>query len=152
MFKNMKIAMKIGIGFAGVLLAVAALVLFTNSRLDRIDTVVDLVVQDRNVKVRQCYQLLDNLNVVSRALRNIALADDQDTRSKEAARVEGVRESQSSVLDSLSKSINSEDGQKLFAAITKARESYGPLQKKTLEVGLAGDQKATKALLFGDFR
>ncbi len=152
MFKNMKIAMKIGVGFFGILSMVIVLVLFTKSRLERIDGIADMIVNDRNVKVRQCYQLLDNLNVVARALRNIALLDEEASRKKEADRVTGVRDNQTSVLDSLDSAIKSKDGREHFDAVQAARKIYGPLQKKVLELGLSGDRKACAALLMGEFR
>jgi methyl-accepting chemotaxis protein len=152
MFKNMRIAAKIGIGFLGILVMVAALVIFARSRLQRIDAIVDMVVKDRNVKVRQCYQLLDNLNVASRALRNIALAVDDPARRKEVARVEGIRDNQSAVLDSLAKSLDSGEAKVLFEKVSQARLAYAPLQKKVMESGMAGDVEGARNLLFGDFR
>ncbi len=139
-------------GFFGILLMAAALVVFAKVRLQHIDGIVETVVQDRNVKVRQCQQLLENLNVVSRALRNIALATDDATRRKEAERVDGVRENQTAVLDSLGKSVVDEEGKAILDRVMKARAIYAPLQKKTMEVGLAGDVAAARELLFGDFR
>jgi len=152
MFKNLKIAVKIGIGFFGILVMVAGLVLFTRDRLEQIDAKVDLVVKDRNVKVRQCHQLLENLNVVSRALRNVAIAVDPAIRSKEAARVNQTRENQSAVMDSLKESIQSPEGKVYFEKVLVARQDFAPLQQKALDMGAAGDVAGLRELLFGDYR
>ncbi|MBK8803478.1 MAG: MCP four helix bundle domain-containing protein [Fibrobacteres bacterium] len=152
MFRNLKIAGKIGVGFFGILVLVAGLVVFIERKCQRIDGIVKSIVLDHNVKVRQCNQLLENLNSVARSLRNIALSDDPALRKAEAMKVRGVRDNQTAVLDSLSKSLYTEEGKEIFAKVGAVRKIYGPLQEQIMACGEKGDQKCTREVILGPYQ
>lgn len=152
MFRNLKIAWKIGIGFLGILALVAGLMVFIEQKCQRIDGIVRAIVEDHNVKVRQANQLLENLNVVARSLRNIALSEDPAVRAEEAKKVRGVRDNQTAVLDSLSKSLSTQEGKEIFAKVGAVRKVYAPLQEKILACGEKGDLGCARETILGPYQ
>lgn len=152
MFKNMKIAMKIGVGFLGVLALAIGIFVFVEGKCQRIDTIVHSIVYDHNVKVRQCNQLLENLNIVARSLRNIAIADDLAVRASEAEKVRGVRDNQTAVLDTLSRTLDTDEGKEIFAKVGAIRKVYGPLQERILASGEKGDMQDCKLVILGPYQ
>ena len=152
MFKNLKIAMKIGIGFCGVVALAVGILAYVESQCGRIETIVESIVKDHNVKVRQCNRLLENLNVVARSLRNIALIESSDQRAAEAEIVRGVRDNQTAVLDSLDNSLQSPEGRRLFDKIGDVRKVYAPLQESILSLGAKGEIAQAKVVILGPYQ
>ncbi|HNY32856.1 MAG TPA: methyl-accepting chemotaxis protein [Fibrobacteria bacterium] len=152
MFRNLKIAWKIGIGFFGILFLVAGLIVFIEQKCQGIDGIVRTIVDDHNVKVRQCNQLTENLNVVARSLRNIALSGDAEVRAQEAMKVRGVRDNQTAVMDSLSSSLNTKEGIAIFAKVGEVRKVYAPLQEKIMACGEKGDQQCARETILGPYQ
>ncbi|HXP91669.1 MAG TPA: MCP four helix bundle domain-containing protein, partial [Fibrobacteria bacterium] len=152
MFKNLKIGVKIGVGFFLILAMVGVLVLIARDRLDNINVVVDRVVTDRNVKVAQAHRLKDNINEISRIVRNLVITHDRETLRAENVRLDGVVKAQGDVLDTLQSTIKSDEGKRLLADVVKAREEYSALREKLTRLGLANDDSACSRLMFGDFR
>ncbi len=152
MFKNMKIAMKIGVGFLGVLALAVGIFVFVEGKCQRIDKIVHSIVYDHNVKVRQCNQLLENLNIVARSLRNIAIADDLAVRAREAEKVRGIRDNQTAVLDTLSRTLDTDEGKEIFAKVGAIRKVYGPLQERILASGAEGDIQECKKIILGPYQ
>jgi len=152
MFKNLKIGVKIGLGFFLILAMVGVLVMLTRDRLDKINTIVERVVTDRNVKVGQAHTLKDNINETSRVVRNIVITHDRELATQERARLEGIVKNQGQVLDTLQTTIKTDEGKRLLTDVVKARDTYGPIRDQVVKLGMAHDDSACSRVLFGEFR
>ena len=117
MLKNLRIGLRLGIGFGLVLAVMAILVAVAFAGLSQINGVVTSLGSDRLPKVVATNTVIDSVNVVARAMRNMALLDDPAKRQAEAERVEEARAAVTKTLDELTKTITSEKGKELLAAV-----------------------------------
>ncbi|HSW30464.1 MAG TPA: methyl-accepting chemotaxis protein [Longimicrobiales bacterium] len=152
MFRNMKLGMRIGLGFAVVLTLAAGLAWYSTSQVNRLNEGINLVVTDRMVKTRQANALIDLNSEVARVVRDILLVTDPQEQQREAERIEEIRPRVSALLDSLTTTITSTEGRQALGAVQAAREDYLPILDQTIELAKAGDRAGATALLLRDLR
>jgi methyl-accepting chemotaxis protein len=107
---------------------------------------------DRMVKVRQFTDLLDNLNEIGRAVRNIVIAADDITSSAEMKRIEERRAENSQLLATLDKTIVTPEARALLGKLTESREIYNRAMYRAIDAAIKGDKVAAASLLLGDVR
>ncbi|PKL59176.1 MAG: methyl-accepting chemotaxis protein, partial [Methanomicrobiales archaeon HGW-Methanomicrobiales-4] len=148
MFKNMKIGMRLGIGFAVVallLVIVAALSLF---RINTIGNTVEIIVEDRMPKVIDSSMIINDINLVARAVRNMMLLDKKDDILQEDKRISEAFKRNDERLEKLRKVIRSEKGKGLLASFDTARQAYSKPMAEARKLALEGKKKeATEALI-----
>jgi methyl-accepting chemotaxis protein len=84
MFKNMKIGLRMGLGFSLVLVFMIALIVISLNRMEKINAKLERIVQVINVRTQLANHMADDVREVSIALRNILLI-------KEIANTEEMR-------------------------------------------------------------
>lgn len=144
----MKVGTRLGLGFGGVLLLLAIIAGASISGLNNVLSATDNIVNDRFPKTVWAHNVIDNINVIARAMRNTLLAKDQETIDKEIKRIQEARKNIKVNLDKLDQSINSEEGKALFQALLDARRPYLVAQDKIIQLAGEGKQlEATEYLL-----
>ncbi len=151
-FANMKVGARLGLGFALVILAGIVVAIFGRIQLGRATDEVQLLVEDRMVKVEQINQAKDNLNLVARAVRNIALTNDEHDMLAEKKRIEDARARNTEVLKSLKESIRSEQGRALLQKIDEIRTPYNAATDKSIALGLANRNEEARDVLIKENR
>jgi methyl-accepting chemotaxis protein len=73
MLNNLKLGVRLGIGFAITLLLLVVIAATSYSRLGTLNDSVDLVVNDRFPKTTQANAVVRAINVIARNLRNAAM-------------------------------------------------------------------------------
>jgi methyl-accepting chemotaxis protein len=148
MFKNMKIGMRLGVGF-GVLLVLLALVSFLSLRnMGKINEEVQNIVKDKFPKTVIANDIVDNINMAARSMRNIIIMDNRADMQKEADRVAGVKKKVGELVEKLQKMIVAEKGKEYLKAVIEARAVYAPGQEEVVRLGMEGKKKeATEVLL-----
>jgi len=152
MFRNIKIGARLALAFGVVLLLVAGLGVYVSTETSNINTKIDLVVQDRMVKSRQANDMIDQVNLTARVVRNVFLARSPEEAKKEASRMTATAERMSGLLDSLNTSVKDEQGIKLLSEVQDARKGFLEGRQKMLSLFDAGQKDAAVDMLFGDFR
>jgi methyl-accepting chemotaxis protein len=151
-FSNLKVGVRLGWGFAVVILAGLVVAMFGSLELGAVNTEVTALVEDRMVKVEQLNQVKENLNVVARAIRNIALMSDEKTEQAEQQRILDARAQNAELLKKLEASIVSEQGRKLLQDIAEIRAPYNATVDKALALGLANNDAETRDVLINENR
>ena len=152
MFKNMKLGVRLGVGF-GLLVAMMVVVgLIALSRIEKIGDNVHLVVEDRMPKMERVNEWIDAVHVVARVLRNGVISDDRKFIEKEFERIPAERERIDNAIEYLDSSITSEAGKKLLEAAMAQRAPLREGQTKIMDLALAGQDSAAAEYLFGDYR
>ena len=149
MFRNMKIATRIGLGFAAVLLLA---VVQSASQLVQIRHVadgVDLVVNDRNVKTRQANDVIDANKAIAMGLRDMLLVTDPARVQEEIAEIEEIRPGIAARLDSLDSTISSEEGVRLLGAVEAARAVFVRQSEEAIGLVQAGRMSDARELVTG---
>ena len=152
MFKNMKIGMRLGLGFALVLILLVVISAVSYLRVGQINTEIEDLVNDKFPKTVIANDIIDEINVIARALRNSALISNPDEVQKELKRVEEARQNIVEGFDKLDKLITTEDGKKVLAKAAEARKNFVDDQDKFLELQKAGKQSEAVDLMVNVMR
>jgi methyl-accepting chemotaxis protein len=151
-FANMKVGARLGLGFALVILAGLLVAVFGRVQLGSVNAEVTMLVEDRMVKVDQLTDVKDNLNVVARAIRNIALLSDEKDMQAEKQRIVEARAKNSELLKKLDESIKSDKGQGILKKIADVRGPFNAATDKAIALGLANKNDEARDVLLKENR
>ena len=152
MFKNMKIGMRLGLGFGLVLILLAVIAFIGISRLAGMDENMDKLVNDRYPKTVVANDVVKHLNRIARSTRNALIMDKPEDIKKELDR---VNESKSAIkvnLDKLDKTITTEKGKEMLKGVVEVRDKYIVIQEKFLKLAAEGKKNEARDLLLGEIR
>ena len=152
MFKNMKIGVKLGLGFGIVAFLLAFLAIFSLARLSGLNDKVQILSKDLFPKTIMANDIIDNVNVVARALRNMIIVKDVESMKKEASRVEDAKGKVTERIEQLDKVVKSEKGRELMKALKDARAEYFPYQMEVMNLALAGKKDTAGELMLTKLR
>jgi methyl-accepting chemotaxis protein len=152
MFKNMKIGLRLGLGFGLIVVLLITMSITTIMQMKTISGKLDTVVNDRFPKTVIANGIIDNVNVVARALRNMALLTDSTKINAEHQRILEARKKVGDDFDKLKESITSVEGKKLLTSALDARATYIPAQDQVIKLLDEKKKDAAVALMMGEFR
>jgi methyl-accepting chemotaxis protein len=151
MLNNLKIGVRLGIGFAVTLALLVTIAVVSYVRLGALNDNIELMVNDRFPKTVQANDMIDAVNNIARLLRNAYIysgAEQQKALDGLAPQRKIITEN----LEKLEKTIKSEKGREILKHIGASRTAYVATQDKFLEF-LKADKKADiVALMQGDLR
>ena len=137
---NMKIGVRLGLGFAVTLALLIIIAVFGGSRISALSGDVQQMTEDRFPKTVQANDIVRAINVIARNLRNAALFSGAE-QQKALEAVAPQRKIISDNLEKLDKSIKSEKGREILKKVGAARTAYVADQDKFIEL-LKADKKA----------
>ena len=151
MFANMKLAVRLGLGFAATLALLVIISLVSYTRLGALNENIELMVKDRFPKTVQANDVIDAVNTIARQLRNAYIYSGAE-QQKSIDAIAPQRKIVSDRLEQLDKTIKSDKGRELLKTISTARAVYVVSQDKFMDL-LKADKKADIVLLMqGDLR
>ncbi len=124
MVNNFRIGTRLGAGFALVIGGLLLVVGLTLSKFEQINASLQNITGDRFPKVIMGQEIVNNINVIGRAMRNMALVNEPDFRKAEEDRILKARNEIKGRLETLDKVVNLERGKLLLAGIKEARLQY----------------------------
>ena len=101
MLKNLKIGTRLSLGFGILLMLMLVVGGYGIKSIKALHEEIDLLVEDRMVKVEQANSIIDNVNVIARSLRNIIIDDDKGHQADELKRIAEARKTAGELFDSL---------------------------------------------------
>jgi methyl-accepting chemotaxis protein len=140
MFANMKLAVRLGLGFAATLALLIVISVVSYTRLGALNQDIELMVNDRFPKTMQANEVIDAINAIARQLRNAYIYSGAE-QQKSIDAIAPQRKIISDTLEKLDKSITSDEGRALLKSVSTARAAYVVAQDKFLEL-LKADKKA----------
>jgi methyl-accepting chemotaxis protein len=152
MLNNMKIGTRLTIGFVTLLILLA---------LISIVSMLNMATMNRNteeVTVRYYPQtvmmnnVLDNLNIAARSLRNIVLLSDVSEMKQESDRIAQTGNEIDKLLAELDKRTESEEGKALLATIAEARKGYLVDQTEAIRLAMASQNEEAVRYLLNEMR
>jgi len=148
MFKNLKIGVRLGIGFGLVLVMLVVVGGLAFLRLNVLNTEIADMVNDKFPKTVTAHHIIDDINLVARSIRNVLLLKDPEQIKVELQRVVDSRKNAGEAYANLEKVITSEAGKKILAESLSIRKEYAADLDKFLEIQKAGKiEEATTHLL-----
>jgi methyl-accepting chemotaxis protein len=151
MFKNFRIGVRLGIGFGLMVLLLATVSLTSYMRMSQINIDLADVVNEKFPKTVWANTVINNINVIARALRNSLLVKPEQVQG-ELDRVTDARKTITENFDKLEKSIHSEQGKKKLAVALEARKIFVEDQTKFLELQKSGKRDEAVELMVSGLR
>jgi methyl-accepting chemotaxis protein len=152
MFKNMKLGVRLGLGFGILVVLLVTVGMIALDRIGKIDQKVQLVVENRMPKTKAANEWIDAVNSVARILRNGVISNDPKFVAKEFDRIAGEREKIDKAFKMLEETILSKEGKEALAAAANLRMPVRESQERIIEYAKANNDSAAANLLFGEYR
>ncbi len=153
MLTNLKIGTRLSLGFGILLLLMMAVGGYGIKSVNALHDEIELLVEDRMVKVEQANGIIDQINIVARATRNMIIDDNRDSQAKEAQRIADARKTAGSLLEKMKATVKDDKG---VALLNKITNDIRPVFGRHLEalLGLIKEEQTLKArmLLLGEYR
>jgi methyl-accepting chemotaxis protein len=151
MFANMKIGVRLAIGFASVLALVVMVAVLGYTRISALNAEVERVTTDMFPKTVAANDVIDAVNVIARRLRNAYIFQGAES-AKELDQIAEQRKIISERLEKLEKTISSDVGKTALKKVTDARTQYVASQERYIELLKGGKRDEAAVLLGGDLR
>jgi len=151
MLGNMKIGMRLAIGYAITLLLMVVIAVIGVTRINALNAEVEGLVKDKFPKTVQTNDIVDAVNVIARRMRNGYIFKDAEA-AKELDDVLVQRKIVIDRLETLQKTITSDAGKAALKKVSDSRPAFAAQGDKYMAHVRAGEREAAAALLSGDLR
>jgi methyl-accepting chemotaxis protein len=141
--------------FGLLIVLCAAVAAYAVWHLRAVDAALGRVTEQSLVRVLWLGEVKDNLNLVARGVRNIALlAGDGSLKAirEERTRIETARKRNNELAEQLRGALTGTASEPLYQAFVATREPYRLALDKAIEQALANDRDAARDTLLGELR
>jgi len=135
-FRNMKIGLRLGVGFGLILLLLAIITLVGNSSMRKIQDDMNHILNVNYACIELAYDMLDSMAAISRETRDILLLDDNTARLECKKKIEAARTKYNKDFAKLKELDNTAEGKALLAKVEETIETAKPSNNKVIELGL----------------
>ena len=147
-FANMKIGMRLGLGFGLVLALLAGVAGLGLSSMSQESKTLDNIVNNNVYKMNLVQDMSESVHIVSRVIRTLVLLQDDAALERESKKIEDAREKYNTSAAALEKTEANEVGKAIRARMKEARLTARPLNDKIIELAKAHqDAEAIQMLL-----
>ncbi|MEY2686981.1 MAG: hypothetical protein RL375_1179 [Pseudomonadota bacterium] len=148
MFANMKIGVRLTLGFAIVLALMATLAFTGINGMSTVQDRLDEIVGDNMHKVKLNTDMAEAVHVVTRITRTIILLNDEAAMATEKRKLDAMRQKYNEAWDALEKTAASDKGKAVRARIKAAGAEARGLTDKVIELATINkNDEATKLLM-----
>jgi len=151
MFGNMKVGVKLGLGFGLVLVLLGTLLAVGILRLTDIKRDVDVVVNELWPKTQLLQDGLVGVNEIALGGRELVIAENGEQIRRAKDRMLGGRERIGKAWDTLGPMLVQPRGKELFAEVLDSRQRFIPAQNRLIELVEQGRSDEARAYLRGDY-
>jgi CHASE3 domain sensor protein len=134
MFTNMKLGVRLGLGFAVVLVLTMIMATVSYVRLAALNTEIENMVTDKFPKTVMANDAVDQINITARAIRNAMLVKSPEEAQKEIDRLMDARKKTGEIFDKLDRQITSDEGRKVFERAMELRKVAVADQETTASI------------------
>ncbi|WP_445367441.1 methyl-accepting chemotaxis protein [Methylomonas sp. BW4-1] len=150
--RTMKVRTRLGLGFSGVLMLLVMIAGISINGMNGLLSNIDNMVNDKFPKTVWANNVIDNINIIARSMRNTLIVKDQATIDKELSRIQDSRRAIKENLDKLDESIASPEGKALLQKIQAARTPYIAAQDQFIKLAAEGKQAEAADFLLSQVR
>ena len=152
MFKNLKIGVRLAIGFGLVVALMIALGVVGILRVAELNGKIDYLTNDLYPKSLRTNAIINAVNEDARSVRNIILLDNEQERNAQKARIDANRPKIADWYDKHEKTFQTEAGKAALKATLDARKDFVTARDKALDLAMKNQKAEATALMFGDVR
>lgn len=147
MFRNMKISVRLALGFGAVVALMAAIFAVGITRLAAVNDKLAHVVAATWPKTVLANDVIDNVNIIGLSMRNLMLATDEADAAKQIEAIETARKAIGERLERLDKVVELPREKELLAEVRVSREKYVAGQNELIALRERGDAAGSHAFL-----
>jgi methyl-accepting chemotaxis protein len=125
--KNLKIGIRLGLGFGAVLLLLLAIAMLAMSRMEAMNKATSTITEDAYPKVVLAKDLIRDSVDVPRQMRGMLLTNDESESERYRKVIDGLRGDMNGRIADLTKLVASETGKKMLKQITDKHAALEPL-------------------------
>lgn len=133
MFANMKIGLRLTLGFAVVLILMAALAVVGINGMSSVQGQLDEIVKDNMYKMGLNNKMAIELNNVERLIRTLMLVKDPAAQATQRQSIDKARAAYNEAFEELNKTPASEKGKAMRAKIKEGATTTRPLNDKVVD-------------------
>ena len=152
MLNNMKIGPRLAFGFGTILLLMIIVGVFSLYQIRQFNAALDLMLHDRFPKTVQANEIIGDINVIARALRNMVIDTSKDTTEAELKRVVEARKNAAENLEKLKATIKGEKGKKALEKVLAVRPVYVKETEQYMDLVRTGQFEQAKGMLLTSIR
>lgn len=138
--KNLKIGVRLGLGFGCMVVLLAVMALFAFMQLNKIQGKVEDVAKVEMPKVHAAADALEDIQNICRSVVMIVAIEDPDFRAKEQKYIEEQRAHYRESFKKLGEMEKSDKGKGLIEKIKQATTQLATANNKVISLALAGNQ------------
>ncbi|HSX90379.1 MAG TPA: MCP four helix bundle domain-containing protein, partial [Pseudomonas sp.] len=146
-FSNMRIGIRLTLGFASVLILMAALAWMGIDRMQDIKEDLDEVSSLRMSRIVQIATLRNQMNIIARTSRNSILASDPARTQREIERVQAARAEFDKILSTVESTASTDEARQLAADLRASFQAAIPLVDKALKLAVASRNEEAASVL-----
>jgi methyl-accepting chemotaxis protein len=146
MFKNMKIGVRLGLGFGLILILLAAMIIMAINNVTKMNDRLDRIVRVNNAKVNYSKEAWEQITSLRSSMQNMLLLKDDQSLQAEMKKIETCRSAYRESLGKLRELEINEDGKKLIANVEDAIEKAKQVDDSVIALSLAGNVKEAAPL------
>ncbi len=150
--KDMKIGMRLAAGFGVVIVLMLIIVGIGVLSMSRLDDHVGDMTNDKFPKVEKASDMIEKINDIARAMRNIVIINKPDDTQAEIRNIDEARASIKDDLAFLERTILTEQGKALLARVKAARAGYIGMQDSFKQLVAQGRVDEAKIYLVETMR
>ena len=148
MFSNMKIGIRLALGFTVVLLLMVAVAAIGINGMSTIQGRLDEIVKDNMAKIKMASEMSESVHIVSRVTRTMVLLQDPVAIAAEQKKIDLARQKYNDSFAALEKTAATEKGQAIRIKIKGMAHDTRALTDKVLDLAAANkDVEAIKLLI-----
>lgn len=152
MFNNVKIGVRLGIGFGLVILLMLVIISASIYGFNLIGSYMHDVVNKSFPRVEMAGDTLDKVNIVARSSFGVLLTDNRSEIDKDLARIVKSMKAIDDNVEKLGKEIGSDEGKEVYAAFIKAKQEYDPAMNKFIKLMKEGSGEEARRIRLVDIR
>lgn len=150
--KDMKLSSMLALGFATVILIGFLVAAYARLQLVQVGEEVQVLSQERVANMLLLQELRDDIGLIERQVRNLALLTDPAQVAEEHSRYTGVRKHAAGVIERLRTSLKSAELRVHMQKVEQLRPAYIAALDKSAQMGLDNDQEGARDLILGEQR
>ncbi|OHC68148.1 MAG: hypothetical protein A2045_10715, partial [Rhodocyclales bacterium GWA2_65_20] len=152
MFRNMKIAARLGLGFGLLVLIMLAIAVVGSLGMSHLNDSTDDIIANKWPKVLLLQEGLAGVNDIGLAGRNMMLAENKEAAQKAKEQIFEGRAAIGKAWDKLKPTLDQPRGKEMFAQIVDSRERFIAAQNQLIKLAEDGKMAEGRAFLAGDYR
>jgi methyl-accepting chemotaxis protein len=150
--KNLKVGTRLTMGFGAVCLLLVVTIAVGISKVAMLNAGTAYIVENKLPKIEMANTLVEKVDTISLALRNMLLSANGDDRKREVKAILETRKEVGAVIEQMAGVHTTPEGRALLGKIVEHRARYLDVQNKLMALIQDGEDDAAKAFLSKELR